>query len=86
MAPDHICPTGLAIPFPAISGAEPCSGSNNDGYLFVGLIFPEGAMPIKYHHISLKPRLHQTIQELKQILQLIYQYEIDQFQFQDSFS
>ena len=37
---------GLAIPFPAISGAEPCTGSNNDGNLFSGLIFPDGAIPI----------------------------------------
>ena len=36
-APDHICPIGFAIPFPAMSGAEPWTGSNRDGYLFSGL-------------------------------------------------
>ena len=45
-APDHICPIGLAIPFPAISGAEPWTGSNNDGNLLSGFIFPDGAIPI----------------------------------------
>ena len=28
MAADQICPMGLAIPFPAMSGAEPCTGLN----------------------------------------------------------
>src|SRR5215211_322912 len=46
MAPDQICPTGLAIPCPAMSGAEPCTGSNTEGNLRSGLIFPDGAMPI----------------------------------------
>ena len=46
MAPDQIWPTGFAIPFPAISGAEPWTGSNKEGNLFSGLIFPDGAIPI----------------------------------------
>ena len=29
-----------------MSGADPCTGSNKDGYLFSGLIFPDGAIPI----------------------------------------
>jgi len=28
IAPDQICPMGFAIFFPAMSGAEPCTGSN----------------------------------------------------------
>ncbi len=28
-APDQICPIGLAMPLPAMSGAEPCTGSNS---------------------------------------------------------
>jgi aerobic C4-dicarboxylate transport protein len=31
IAPDQICPIGLAMPCPAMSGAEPCTGSNIDG-------------------------------------------------------
>ena len=31
---------------PAISGAEPCTGSNKEGNLFSGFIFPDGAIPI----------------------------------------
>ena len=46
IAPDQICPMGLAMPFPAISGAEPCTGSNNEGNFRSGLILPDGAMPI----------------------------------------
>ena len=34
------------MPLPAISGAEPCTGSNKEGNLFSGLIFAEGAIPI----------------------------------------
>src|SRR5262249_57075583 len=30
MAPDQIWPIGLAMPWPAMSGAEPCTGSNTD--------------------------------------------------------
>jgi hypothetical protein len=29
-----------------MSGAEPCTGSNIDGYSFSGLMLPPGAMPI----------------------------------------
>ena len=39
-------PTGLAMPLPAISGAEPWIGSNILGYFPCGLIFPEGEMPM----------------------------------------
>ena len=31
MAPAQIWPTGLAMPWPAMSGADPCTGSNSDG-------------------------------------------------------
>src|SRR5580704_5369199 len=47
MAPDQICPMGLAIPFPAISGAEPCTGSNIEGNSFSGFRFAEGAIPME---------------------------------------
>src|SRR6266545_3727801 len=43
---DQIMPIGLAMPCPAISGAEPCTGSNTEGKLPSGLILPDGAMPI----------------------------------------
>src|SRR5712671_2708559 len=46
MAPDQIMPIGLAMPCPAISGAEPCTGSNTDGKCPSGLILPDGAMPM----------------------------------------
>src|SRR6056297_1607989 len=46
IAPHHIWPIGLAIPCPAMSGAEPCTGSNMEGYSLLGLIFAEGAIPI----------------------------------------
>ncbi len=44
IAADQICPTGLAIPCPAMSGAEPCTGSNSEGKSPVGLMLPDGAM------------------------------------------
>src|SRR5208282_4735894 len=46
IAPDQIWPIGLAMPSPAISGAEPCTGSNMDGNLRSGLMLPDGAMPM----------------------------------------
>jgi hypothetical protein len=41
---------GFAIPLPAISGADPWTGSKRDGHLPVGLIFPDGATPIEPVH------------------------------------
>jgi YD repeat-containing protein len=37
-------PIGLAMPWPAMSGADPCTGSNTDGKLPSGLILPDGAL------------------------------------------
>ena len=37
---------GSAKFLPAISGADPCTGSNIDGNLPVGLIFPDAASPM----------------------------------------
>src|SRR6185312_3031434 len=54
MAPDQIWPIGLAMPLPAMSGAEPCTGSNIEGYLRSGLMFPDGATPIE--PVSAGPR------------------------------
>ena len=36
-APDQIWPMGLAMPLPAMSGAEPCTGSNRLGHSRVGV-------------------------------------------------
>ena len=36
---------GLAIPWPAMSGAEPCTGSNIEGWRRVGSMFALGGMP-----------------------------------------
>src|SRR5882724_4442659 len=46
IAPDQIMPIGLAMPWPAMSGAEPCTGSNTDGKSPGGLMLPDGAMPM----------------------------------------
>src|SRR5687768_12727157 len=45
-APDQIAPIGLAIFLPAMSGAEPCTGSKIDGAVRSGLMLPEAAMPM----------------------------------------
>src|SRR6266508_1378371 len=47
MAPVQIWAMGLAMPLPAMSGAEPCTGSNMDGYSFSGLMLPPGAIPME---------------------------------------
>ena len=39
----QICPIGLAIHWPAMSGADPWTGSNKDGKRRSGLILPAGA-------------------------------------------
>src|SRR5260221_14314658 len=38
--------SGLAIFLPAISGAEPCTGSKIEGAVRSGLMLPEAAMPM----------------------------------------
>src|ERR1700722_6327475 len=43
----QIWPMGLAMPFPAMSGAEPCTGSNIEGNSRSGLMLAPGAMPIE---------------------------------------
>src|SRR5205807_1943700 len=47
IAPVQIWAIGLATPRPAMSGAEPCTGSNIDGYSRSGLMLPPGARPIE---------------------------------------
>ncbi len=46
MAPDQIWPSGLAMLRPAMSGAEPCTGSNSEGKLPSGLRLADGAIPM----------------------------------------
>src|SRR5207247_1332343 len=45
MAPAQTAPTGLAIPFPAMSGAVPWMGSNIEGWRRSGLMLAPGATP-----------------------------------------
>src|SRR4051794_28361968 len=45
-APVHTCPTGFAIPCPAMSGADPWTGSNIDGWSRSGLRLAAGAIPM----------------------------------------
>ena len=61
IAPDQIWPIGLAMPLPAMSGAEPCTGSNSDGKSRSGLMFAEGAMPIVPH--TGRPEVGQDVAE-----------------------
>ena len=44
--PVQAWPRGLAMPFPAMSGAEPCTGSNMDGAVPSRLRFAAGATPM----------------------------------------
>ena len=46
MAAHQIWPMGLAMPLPAMSGAEPWTGSKRLGNLRSGLMLPLGAMPM----------------------------------------
>ena len=43
--PASIVAIGLAMPRPAMSGAEPCTGSNIEGNVFDGFRFALGARP-----------------------------------------
>jgi hypothetical protein len=45
MAAERMAPTGFAMPRPAMSGAEPCTGSNIDGWRRVGSRLALGARP-----------------------------------------
>ncbi len=42
-AADSTAPAGLASPLPAMSGAEPCTGSNTEGPVLSGFRLPLGA-------------------------------------------
>ena len=46
MAPARIAAVGWAVPVPAMSGAEPCTGSNMEGAVRSALMLPLGARPI----------------------------------------
>src|SRR5688500_2261112 len=45
-APDQMAAIGLAMRRPAMSGAEPCTGSKIEGAVRSGLMLPEAAMPM----------------------------------------
>ena len=45
-ATDRIVAVGSAMPWPAMSGAEPCTGSNIDGNAPAGLMLPLAARPM----------------------------------------
>ena len=46
IAADRMAAIGLALPVPAMSGAEPCTGSNIDGPVRAGLRLPDAANPM----------------------------------------
>jgi len=45
-AAERMAATGFALPVPAMSGAEPCTGSNIDGPVRSGLRLADAAMPM----------------------------------------
>ena len=45
IAPARTIASGLAMPRPAMSGAEPCTGSNMEGWVRAGFRFALGARP-----------------------------------------
>ena len=45
-ATEEIVAVGSALPWPAMSGAEPCTGSNMEGYSREGLRFPDALRPM----------------------------------------
>jgi hypothetical protein len=60
----HHCPDpdltdGFATPLPAISDADPCTGSNIEGKTSSGFRFADGAMPIVPVHAG--PRSERTL-------------------------
>src|SRR5215475_12288433 len=46
IAPAQTAPTGLARPVPAMSGADPCTGSNMPGLVRSGVMLALAAMPM----------------------------------------
>jgi len=46
IAPDRMAAVGFALAVPAMSGAEPWTGSNIDGAVSVGFRFAEAANPM----------------------------------------
>ena len=55
-SPPTTAPIGLAMPFPAMSGAEPWTGSNIEGCCLVGSRFADGAIPIDPATAARDPR------------------------------